>query len=709
MYSIGAISYATAGLAFLVLSLVMLTSWRGRLQGALLASAAVITVAWAAAAAWHAAIGYPPTIIVPLLEVLRDVGWFVFLLRLLTPSLGFASLISDWKMSLSVVVIALCAVALLFTLLYPAIFAVPLPFALGMDVRMLGHLILAVVGLALVEQLYRNTLVERRWAIKYLCLGVGGLFAYDFFLYSDALLFKRIDEHWWIARGFVNALVVPLIGVAAARNPEWSLDVYVSRSIVFHTATLLGAGIYLLAMATGGYYLRLYGGNWGQVIQAIFLFAAVLVLLVILFSGQVRARIKVFLNKHFFNYKYDYREEWLRFIKTLSTLDESTQLRELTIRAVAEIVDSPGGLLWLKGDTGQYQNAANWNTPPMMERAERDSGQLVRFLETTEWVIAIDEYKRTPERYSGLLMPEWLLQLPRAWLVVPLMQHERLLGFMVLLRPRAPRDIEWEDSDLLKTAGRQVASHLAQLQATEALFDARQFETFNRFSAYVVHDLKNLVAQLSLVVSNAAKHKHNPQFMEDAIQTVDHCVRKMNHLLAQLRMGWNQGRGRAQVEKTIRLAEVLEEAVAARQSREPAPELSCRDADLQVRADPSRLGTVVGHVIQNAQEATPPGGQVKVVLYRSDSHAIIEVQDTGCGMEPQFIRDRLFRPFESTKGKSGMGIGAYETREWAREHGGEVEVQSQPGQGTTFRILLPHADQGEIQRPHASDTPETTA
>ena len=323
MYSIGAISYGTATVAFLVLSLVMLTSWRGRLQGALLASAAVTTVVWAGAATWQAANGAPSIMIVPLLEVLRDVSWFAFLLRLLMPSPGFRSLMNDWRMSLSLIVIALCVAALLFVLLYPAMFAAPLPLALVLDLRMLGYLMLSVVGLALVEHLYRNTLVERRWAIKYLCLGVGGLFAYDFFLYSDALLFRRIDEHWWVARGFINSLVVPLIGVAAARNPEWSLDVYVSRSMVFHTTTLLGTGLYLLAMARGGYYLRLYGGSWGQIIQAIFLFMALLVLLVILFSGQVRARLKVFLNKHFFNYKYDYREEWLRFIKTLSAQEDT--------------------------------------------------------------------------------------------------------------------------------------------------------------------------------------------------------------------------------------------------------------------------------------------------------------------------------------------------------------------------------------------------
>ena len=342
----------------------------------------------------------------------------------------------------------------------------------------------------------------------------------------------------------------------------------------------------------------------------------------------------------------------------------------------------------------------------MMEYTEGPDGNLAQFLETTEWVVEIDEYKQAPERYSGMILPGWISQISRAWLIVPLMQHQRLLGFMVLVRPRAPRNIEWEDRDLLKAAGRQVASHLAQLQASEALFNARQFETFNRISAYVVHDLKNLVAQLSLVVSNAARHKHNPQFLDDAILTVNHCVVKINRLLAQLRMGRDQGRD--QIEKTVRLVDVVNEALAAKQFREPIPVLSCWDGDITVRTDPARLGTVVGNVIQNAQEATPPEGTVSVMLYSSGQHAIIEIKDSGCGMDAEFIRDRLFRPFETTKGNTGMGIGAYEAREWVREHGGEVEVESQPGHGTVFRIRLPCTGEEKPRRQQVSGAPETT-
>lgn len=706
MFNIGMISYSVAALAFLALSLVMLTGWRGRLQGALLTSAAVITVAWAVAAAYNASSGYPPTLLVPLAEIVRDAAWLVFLLRLLASSFTPRALRANWKAGSAVVVVAAVWFGLLAVTVYPGLFASARSLALGLDAEILGRLVLAIVGLVLVEQLYRNTLPERRWAIKFLCIGVGGIFAYDFFLYSDAMLFKRVNAHWWAARGFIDAMVVPLIAVAAARNPEWSLDVYVSRSIVFHTTTLLAAGIYLLAMAAGGYYIRLYGGDWGQVLQAIFFFSALLVLLSILFSGQVRAHLRVFLSKHFFNYKYDYREEWLRFIKTLSTEEQTSRLRELTIRAVAQIVESPGGLLWFRDDGGHYGNTAHWNLPPQVGNIVRSDSPLVTFLGQREWVIDIDDYQRSPERYPGLRLPDMLTRLPHAWLIVPLMQHERLMGFMVLARARVPRDIDWEDCDLLKTVGRQVASYLGQLQASEALFDARQFEAFNRFSAYVVHDLKNLVAQLSLVVSNAARHKHNPQFMEDAVRTVDHSVQKMNHLLGQLRGGRDARLKGA--DKTISVTQVMREVVAAMRTREPAPSLTCEDDDIRVRTDPQRLGTVAGHVIQNAQEATPADGEVRVRLYRNEQYAVIEVSDTGCGMDAQFMRDHLFRPFDSTKGKSGMGIGVYETREWVREQGGDVEVQSQPGKGTVFRIRLPRVDESIPSSPPAPDEAKTT-
>ncbi len=699
MINVEVISYSTTAVAFLGLGLLLLTGRKGQFRKSLLAVASLSTVAWAAAIAYQGAYG-GLLIIAQMLGLLRGLAWFTFLLAMLRAVFPDDSTTNRRFMIVFGSAAAFTA-ALMLLDLYRITGGSALGFIAGNDV-LAGHLLMTVAGLVLVEQLYRNTPPEQRRAIKYLCVGVGGMFAYDFYLYSDALLFQRVSSTLWDARGFIHAMVVPVIGVALARNLQWSpnrdaIDVYVSRRVVFHTTALVGAGIYLLAMGAGGYYVDVYGGSWGLVFQTIFLFGAVLVLAILLFSGQLRAALRVFISKHFFGYKYDYRDEWLRFIRTLSSGEPATQLRERAIKAIAQIIDSPGGVLWMRRDSGRFEPVARWNMSDPVPPSEPGDGHLVRFLEQREWVINLDEHEKSVRRFHGIeapALPEWLHGMSGAWLVVPLILHEKLLGFVVLARsPLAPlrREFNWEDCDLLKTAGRQAASHLAQLDATRALAETRQFETFNRLSAFVVHDVKNLIAQLSLVVSNAAKHKHNPQFMEDAIHTVESSIAKMNRLLANLR------RDHATEERAeaVDLPQLLTDVVNAHGIHDPETTLECQEHKISVSANHDRLAAVIGHILQNAREATPVNGRVTVRLRSGRGHAIVEVEDTGCGMDEAFIKERLFRPFETTKGGAGMGIGVYETREFIRSLGGDIDVFSRPGHGTIFRLHLPltsHSD-----------------
>ena len=147
---------------------------------------------------------------------------------------------------------------------------------------------------------------------------LGLIFAYDFFMYADALLFKQVSQPIWQARGLVVSMAVPMLAVAVARNPTYDIRIHVSRSVVFHSATMLGAGVYLLLMAAAGYFLRLTSAYYGGVLQIVFLFGSGLLLVLLLFSGSIRAKVRVLLSKHFFSYKYDYREEWLGFTQAMS-------------------------------------------------------------------------------------------------------------------------------------------------------------------------------------------------------------------------------------------------------------------------------------------------------------------------------------------------------------------------------------------------------
>jgi len=373
----------------------------------------------------------------------------------------------------------------------------------------------------------------------------------------------------------------------------------------------------------------------------------------------------------------------LRFIQTLSSGQPDDRLRERAIHSIAEIIDSPGGILWMRR-LNRFVPVASWQMQVSENDTLKTEHPLVNFMAAREWLIDIDEFEREPELYNNLSIPDWLLNMPQAWLIIPLIVHDHMLGFVVLARSPAQNHFNWEDSDLVKTAGRQVAMHLSQLEASQALAEARQFEACNRLSSYVMHDLKNLIAQLSLVVTNAGKHKNNPRFMEDAITTVDNSVQKMNRLLEHLRSDNVQ----VQETSTIELCAELNEVVQTMLRGKPAPSLDCQAKGLHILADADRFGAVIGHLIRNAQDATPDDGRIIVRLLRRKHKAVIEVQDTGTGMDKEFIRDRLFRPFDSTKGKAGMGIGVYEARDYIHKLGGDLKVISRPGEGTTFRASL---------------------
>jgi putative PEP-CTERM system histidine kinase len=668
---VGAISYAIAAAAFLFFSVLLIVGWRGRLQGLLLAVASIGTAAWAAMCAYTAAWSGIAAIWSEFLEVLRNLLWFAFLLVLL----GYLRK-EVRTLRITAVGIALYFLSVLGLSLSLGGASISRPGLFGFM-----NLVPSVIGMVLVEQLFRNVDPQQRWGIKFLCLALGGMFAFDFYLYSDTLLFRRVNEDAWAARGVINAFIVPLLAVASARNPSWSLDVSVSRRVVFHSTAMVGAAVYLLVMAGTGYYVRYFGGTWGAALQATFLFGAVVLLLTILFSGTLRGRLKVLLSKHFFSYRYDYREEWLRFTRTLSEGEPGTQLRERSIQAIAELVDSPGGALWLKPDAA-FERVAHWNMPPPQGSEPADS-PLCRFLHEKQWVIDIDALGSDLDAYDGLEAPDWLRAMPQAWLVVPLILHDNLLGFVVLARSRGKVQLNWEVNDLLKTASRQAASYIAQLEAANALLVAQQFESFNRMSAFVVHDLKNLIAQLSLMLSNAEKHRSNPDFQQDMIETVGHSVDKMKRLLIQLR-----GTYTLAPQARVTLDAILRKTVMERADVKPSPRLELKETEVYVMGDAARLERVIGHLIQNAIEATPPDGDVSVRLLQHNGSAVIEIADTGRGMSDQFMHQRLFRPFESTKA-TGMGTGTYEARQYVRELGGRIEVESQESRGSVFRVMLP--------------------
>jgi putative PEP-CTERM system histidine kinase len=550
-----------------------------------------------------------------------------------------------------------------------------------------GGLALALLGLVLIEQIYRNAAVSERDWVKYLLFGVGGQFAYDLFLYAQSELLGAIGASAWSVRGVAVLLAVPLIVLAVRNSVASSASIFISRHVIFYSTALAAVGTYLCAMAAGGYYVRFVGGIWGDALQLLFLLGAAGVLLSLLWSAMLRRQLRVFISKHFYRNKYDYRVEWLRFVHTLSSAaPDNVQLGAL--QALAQVFSSPQALLFVADETGrQFRAIASWSECGEQIALPADvsaSADAVQFMQRRGWIIDLDEYRRTPTTYENIELPAWLGVKSAMSIVAPIMQGTMLSGFVVLARPPPPFELTYEDRDLLMTMGRHVATHLAQQEANRKLAENRQFETYSRLTAFMMHDLKNSAAQLRLVVSNAVKFRHQPEFVDDAMATIDNAAQRMTRLLDQLRLG-----AAAAVRRPVKLHDMVVAALARCAANTPVPVLISPSLDVVVEADQEHLTSVIEHVVRNAQDATPSDGTVSVDVSQEGSHVTIIVADTGGGMEPDFLRDRLFRPFDTTKGAAGMGIGAHQAREYVCSLGGHVDVQSSPGRGTRFAITLP--------------------
>lgn len=678
------LGFAAAALAYGAMSVRVLIGGylraeAGRPAMAFLA-AVVASTAWGIAGsvlAWDA--DAMPATVVALADLARYAAWYFFLLALLDPGLHGTP---------PTEVRALRPLAALLPLVAGASLALPL-FVDGEDAAravLFAWLALPVLGLVLVEQLFRNLASDGRWGAKPLCLALALIFVFDVYIHSQAVLFGAFDEDGFAVRAGVHALAVPLLLVAARRQSDWQARLQVSHRLAFYSATLLLGGAYLLLVSAIGYYVRFFGGSWGRALQLALLAGALLFLALLLFSGTLRAKVRVFVSKHFFAYRFDYREQWLRFTATLSAPASPQEMGLLVVRGLAEMVESPGGSLWtLAADGREYVESAR-TTRVVDAVPEPADSPFVAFLAREGWIVDVAEARLEPARYAGLALPGWLAGAEGVWAVVPLRVGEQLTGFAVLQRPHAPTALDWEVRDLLKTASRQAAVFLAQLHAAEALLEARKFEAFNRMSAFVVHDLKNIVTQLSLMMKNAQRLRDNPEFQQDMLLTVESSLDKMRQLMLQLREGERPTGGAAGVE----LMPVVQRIARDAEQRGRRLELGQIER-LSTRGHAERIERVIGHLVHNALDATPAEGRVWIDVVRVSGQARVVVGDTGAGMSPEFVQTRLFKPFATTK-TAGMGIGSYESAQYVRELGGQILVDSEPGRGTVITLVLPLFD-----------------
>ncbi len=667
------------------------------LTGGLLIACCLVTAAWAAANAAPLPVSaYTGWNSLPnALDLLRALSWYGFVLHLygrFVPSGQVGRAFATAGVAAAVIAAAAIVLESRYGVARPSI------LSLGIMVR-LG---IAVCELLLIENLYLSLPDHYRWHVALPCVLLGGLACFDILLCADLVLFQQASVSLTGAHVVAVIIVAPPLAAAAARDRRWRTNLQLSRAVVFHSATLILSGAVLLALSAAGEVFRHFGAgwgwaDWGWMAEVSVFFAALIGIGMLLTSGSARSRLRRMVVEHFFARRYDYRQQWLDCIDTLSATKSQGRaaLHTRVIRAMADVVDSPNGALFLRdGGVGAFQWSGSWNMPASAPMPP--AHPVVAAMSGGNWIAVLDGADSFGTNAGARTPP--LDQLGRLWLSIPLVTGDQQIGLVLVGPPRAPFQLDQEVFDLLRIVGREVASFVAEQRATHVLLQTRQLHDYGKRFAFVAHDIKNVSSQLSLLLSNAERHIANPAFQQDMLETVGASVQKITALLRRLDTP-DVDRAPAALTPVPRLEALL---ASYRRVRRTALSLEHDGSTAMVAISPDAFDTAVAHLLNNAIEASD-GLPVLIRVRHEAQQVVIDIIDKGGGMTFEFIRDRLFQPFGTSK-RQGSGIGAFQARELLREGGGDVQVISTPGAGTTMRLVLPRADTPD----HPAATGRTT-
>lgn len=566
------------------------------------------------------------------------------------------------------------------------------------------NMLVAIGVLVLLHNLYAGAAATSRQIIRWSGVGLAALFAYDLNLYTIAYLSSEYPALLMALRGAVAGIVAVVLAIGANRVSA-GLQFRPSRAVTFQTLSLMVIFGYLLVMVLVSRGLALLGGDIARASQLVFLALAVGAAVVWLPSQRVRGWLRVTAIKHLFQHRYDYREEWLRFTRTISAgAAGNASFHERAVKAIADITDSPAGLLLIPDEEAQLELTARWKWPTLEVPARAGGFALSGLLEQHNHILDLDKVRAGVDHVGELEhVPAWLVEADDAWALVPLIHFDRLVGAIVLARPRIERRLDWEDFDLLRVVGQQLASYLAEQAGQQALMDASRFDEFNRRMAFVMHDIKNLASQLALLSANAQKHADNPEFRKDMLVTLGKSSEKLNALLARL---GRYGSGQAGALREVELTEIA--ATVEERFKNVHPVMIGRADPVKVLAEGEALEQALIHLVQNAVDASAADAAVFVNVNTDGINGLIEVVDAGTGMSPEFMRTGLFKPFVSSK-QGGFGIGAFESREMIRAMGGRLAVESREGVGTRFCVTLPVAAAANLIAGRTQESQEKVA
>ena len=551
-------------------------------------------------------------------------------------------------------------------------------------------LITTIIIIMNLERTLRTSIGHMRWQIKFMVFGLGSIFAVRIYTYSQTLLFRSLDTGFDMLHSGVLVIAGILMIRSLSRLKLLNLNVYFSHSFLYSSLTVLMVGIYLLVVGLLAKLIAYFDWVESVHLKGFLIFIVFLGLSILLLSDRFRHRIRRFIAVHMKRPQYDYRREWIRFTEKTATITDARNLCMTVARMFSDILEVLSVTVWLFDELHARLRPVGSTVSSEVGAGHRISDEgaarLFQTMRDQEMPVDLDDPK-IPWAYDlKQSMPDYF-QEARIRYCAPLSAGGNLLGVVTLGERVGYKTFSFEEFDLLKTIADQTAASLLNLKLSEDLRKAKEMEAFQTMSTFVVHDLKNLASTLSLTVQNLPIHFNNPDFRNDASRIIDQSVAKINNMCSHL----------STLSKNIELKKIetsLNELIHASfsclngsikgsfvQNLQPVP---------KIKIDPEQIQKVLTNLILNANEAIGNGGEIRLATEKRDGWVVLSVSDNGCGMSKEFMDRSLFQPFKTTK-KQGMGIGLFQSKMIIEAHQGKIEVESEEGRGSTFRVYLPLA------------------
>jgi putative PEP-CTERM system histidine kinase len=669
---ITSVGYAISASGYALLLLLLLTVRKSGLAKYLLILATAATCLWSIVPFVFSPLSVEKIL---LFDNIKNLFWLLFLASCLKNNFTNIIEVLSRKETWLILVMPFIAIAM------------PLLGIVSQSWQFFLQILIALQVLVLLETIYRQA-GDNKWALKPLILYLAIINVFDFVTFANALMVEQIHINYIIARGFIYSALIPFLVLAIRRVKNWGVEIYISRDIVMHSTLLMVAGGYLFIMAMFGYLVRYFGGQWGGAIQVVLIALSLALLVTLFLSLSFRTKIKIFITKHFFANQFDYRHEWLKLTHSLNTKEFKENVYTTALRGLTQAINYQTGCL-IQAQNGELKVLADIEKPDLNEDEKIVLLAFSEHFKSKKWIIDIEELRTKPFVYEGLKINHSLLNAVYFQLVIPIYNDDEFWGMVVMKgSDNTSKNLNWELRDYLNAVNAQVSNFLFHHQAAQEVAENAQFAAFTRMSAFIVHDLKNVMAQIDLILSNSEQHKDNPEFIEDTFETLQHTKARMDNMLLQLTEKNTIQDG---AHSLVSLSKIIKQVVEQRcVSYLPLANVII-NSEIPVVLDKEKLCNVIYHLVSNAQQATADDGNVDIILELSEDnkHMLINIVDTGSGMSEDFIGNRLFKPFDTTKGNAGMGIGAFDAKAYLDKIGGQLLVQSELDKGTIFTLRIP--------------------